>query len=289
MTATDWVVVTESGQDDRIVAIAGRLFVGRKLGSAGGAEQVLLDDPAISRAHLELRNDEAGGVVLVDQSTNGTRVNGERAAPGEPVTLRDGDLIEAGSARLGFRSLEHPLRIPEGVRAAIRMTEPTLLAVVVGDVVASEDGGESAGARDALFAALRELLADHGATARGVAGDSLFAAWDATDHPDAAARAVAFALAAGEIVPAPLRMGWGVTVGDATEAHTSTTCQAVHREAVNLAFRLAALAAGEGDGGPAVLVAAQAADAAPAAARYGDPRDVDLRGRPAPVDVRAAA
>jgi predicted component of type VI protein secretion system len=271
--------------------------VGRKSGGVSALQRLLLDDPAISREHLELRLDGDGGVLLTDESTNGTRVNGRRAEPGEPVALRDGDLIEAGSARLGYRSLQHPERIPDGFRSAAWSNEPTLIASVAGDIVGST-AMAGADATQALLADLRELLAAHGATASASSGDSLFAAWDGAGDPEAIDRAVRFAVAANAAVAAraadgdgdgdgdAVAMGWGVAVGDATQAHTSTTCQAVHEWAANLAFRLSGLAARAGE--PAILVSAEVADAAPTAAAYGDARKLDLRGRPAPVSVRAA-
>lgn len=288
--------MTQTDQDDRVVPIIGRLSVGRKSGGVSALQQLLLDDPAISREHLELRLDAAGGVLLTDQSTNGTRVNGVQAGRGEPVALHDGDLIEAGSVRLGYRSLEHPERIPDGFRSTAWSNEATLIASVAGDIVGSttlSTGNGSAAPADALLAELRELLADHGATAGTCAGDSLFAAWDATDDPEAIDRAVGFALAANALVAgradggdAAIRMGWGVTLGDATPGRTSTARQAVHGYAVNLAFRLAGLAARDGE--PDVLVSADVAGAAPEAAAYGDARELELRGRPAPASVRAA-
>jgi predicted component of type VI protein secretion system len=284
MTATDWVVVTEvteSGQTDRVVAIADRLIVGRKQGSADTPQLVLLEDPVVSRTHLELRVEAEGGVVLVDQSTNGTRVNGAKAEPGAPLALRDGDLIEIGSARLGFRSLENAQRVPAAIRAAVVMTEPTLMACVAGDVA-----GDDPAARDELFATLRELQAAHGAGACNEESDSFFAAWDGSVDPAAVEHAVSFAVAAGAIAAESLRVGWAVTVGDATEAHTSTTCQAVHGEAINLALRLAGVAAREDE--PAVLVSSDVADAAPAAAVYGEVRELELRGRSAPARFRTA-
>ena len=301
MTATDWVVLTEADQADRVVPIVDRLLVGRKSGGVESSQRLLLDDPAISREHLELRLDAPHGVVLVDQSTNGTRVNGRQVPRGESLVLRDGDLIEAGSAKLGFRSLEHPLRIPDAVRSTMRPLERTLIANVAGDVVGytamieGEGGDDVAAAIDALFAQLRELAESQGAAVRSCGGDSLFAAWDAADDPDAVQRAVAFAVAADEIVAghaadatggAPIRVGWGVTMGDATAARTSPACKSVHGDAVNLAFRLAGLAARDGE--PAVLVTAEVAAATPAAAHYGDPRDLAVRGRADAARVRAA-
>jgi adenylate cyclase len=83
-----------------------------------------------------------------------------------------------------------------------------------------------------------------------------------------------------------LRMGWGVTLGDAATAHPSPAREAVHGDAINLAFRLSGVAARAGE--PAVLVTAEAAAAAPVAARYGALRELQVRGRTAPARVHAA-
>jgi adenylate cyclase len=290
MTSTDWLVLSEADGPNRVVPIVGRLFVGRKCAEA---PHLLIDDPAISRDHFELRVDREDGVVLLDRSTNGTRVNGRKVERDEPVPLRDGDFVEVGSARLSFRSLEAGDRISDDVRAAVRAIEHAHVATVVGDVVgytalAERDGEDAtAAAADELFAALAELLVAHGATASNRDGDSLFAAWDVTGDPQAADKAVRFALAAGDLVAdSPLDMGWGVTVGDAVPGHPSAARDAVNGDAINLAFRLSGLAARDGE--PLVLVSADTAVAAPDAADYGDLREIALRGRAEPVRVHGA-
>ncbi|MDX6439854.1 MAG: adenylate cyclase, partial [Gaiellaceae bacterium] len=209
------------------------------------------------------------------------------------VPLRDGDFVEVGSARLSFRSLEAGDRISDDVRAAVRAIERAHVATVVGDVVgytamAERNGAEAtAAAVDELFAALAELLGAHGATASHRDGDSLFAAWDVTGDSQAADKAVRFALAAGKLVDdTALHMGWGVTLGDAVPGHPSAARDAVDADAINLAFRLSGLAARDGE--PRVLVSAEAATAAPDAADYGEPREIAIRGRAAPVRVRGA-
>ena len=292
MTSTDWLVLSE-GNSNRVVPIIGRLFVGRGSGGASASPHLLIDDPAISRDHFELRVDPADGVVLLDRSTNGTRVNGRKVEREEPLALSDGDFVEVGSARMSFRSLEAADRIPDDVRAAVRAIEHAHVATVVGDVVgyaatAERDGEDAtAAAADELFAALADLVVAHGAAASSRDGDSLFAAWDVTGDPQAADKAVRFARAAAELVAgAPLDMGWGVTVGDAVRGHPSAARDAVRGDAINLAFRLAGLAARDGE--PLVLVSADAATAAPDAANYGDLREVAIRGRAAAVGVHAA-
>jgi pSer/pThr/pTyr-binding forkhead associated (FHA) protein len=293
MTSTDWLVVSEGGdRPNRVVPIIGRLFVGRSDGRSA-PQHLLLDDPAISRAHFELRADRADGVVLLDRSTNGTRVNGRKVEREQPVSLSDGDFVEVGTIRLIFRSLEATDRISDDVRAAVRAIEFAHVATVVGDIVGytaiierdGEDG--AAAATGELFATLAELLVAHGAAASHRDGDSLFAAWDVTGDPQAADKAVRFALAASELADRTgLPMGWGVTLGAGVRGHPTAARDAVDADAINLAFRLAGLAGRDGE--PPVLVGAEAAAAAPEAADYGDPREIAIRGRAAPVGVRAA-
>jgi adenylate cyclase len=292
MTSTDWLVLSEGGSTPRVVPIIGRLIVGRTAG-ASRPQHLMLDDPAISRLHFEVRVDP-DGVTLVDQSTNGTRVNGTKLERDEPVTLNDSDFIEIGTLRMSFRSLAAGDRISDAVRTAVREIERAHVATVVGDVVgysamAERDGEEAtAAAADELFASLDELLAAHGATASHRDGDSLFAAWAVSADPQAAEKAVRFALAAAELVDdSALEMGWGVTLGNAAPAHPTQARDSVDADAINLAFRLSSLAARDGE--PPVLVAADAATAAPDAADYGDPRELTLRGRAAAVSVHAAS
>ena len=293
MTSNDWLVVSTGDSPSFVVPIIGRLQVGRKSGGTSGPSQLLLDDPAISRDHFELRADPVDGVVLLDHSTNGTRVNGNKVGRDEPLPLTDGDFLELGTIRMSFRSLDAPERISDDVRAAVREIEHARVASVVGDIVgytakAESDGDEAtAAAADALFAALAELAVAHEATTSLREGDSLFAAWDVTPDPQAADKAVRFALAASALAgDSPLQMGWGVTLGIGVRGHPSMARHAIDAGPINLAFRLAGLAARDGE--PAVLVAAEAATAAPDAAAYGDARELAIRGRDAAVEVRAA-
>ncbi len=295
MTSTDWLVLSEGGdRPPRVVPIIDRLFVGRKDGGASAPTQLLLDNPAVSRDHFELRVDEADGVVLVDRSTNGTRVNGRKVEREAPLVLTDGDFVEVGTIRMSFRSLEAGDRISDEVRTAVRAIEHAHVATVVGDVVgytamAERDGDDAtAAAADELFAALNELLVAHGATTSHRDGDSLFAAWEVTGDPQAADKAVGFALAANDhVAETALQIGWGVTLGEAVPGHPSNARDAVDADAINLAFRLSGRAARDGE--PPVLVSAEAATAAPDAADYGDLREIALRGRPAPVPVQGAS
>ncbi|HEV2774839.1 MAG TPA: FHA domain-containing protein [Solirubrobacteraceae bacterium] len=293
MTSTDWLVLSEGDRPARVVPIIGRLFVGRACAGADATPHLLLDDPAISRDHFELRADRTDGVVLVDRSTNGTRVNGRRLERDEPLTLTDGDFVEVGTIRMSFRSLAASDRISDDVRTAVRAIEQSHVSTVVGDIVGytamTERDGEdaTAAAADELFAALADLLVARGAAASHRDGDSLFAVWDVTGDPAAADKAVRFALAAAELAGGMgLQMGWGVTLANAAPAHPTSARHSVDSDAINLAFRLSGLAARDGES--VVLVSAEAASAASDAADYGDLREIAIRGRASPVAVYAA-
>ncbi len=68
-----------------------RIVVGR----SGGAD-IQLPHPAVSATHASLRAHGAGYAIVDEGSTNGTRVNERRIAPGRPKPLRTGDRIEIG-------------------------------------------------------------------------------------------------------------------------------------------------------------------------------------------------
>ena len=69
------------------------------IGRASSADLVL-SDPAVSRLHARLENDQHT-VFLTDLgSSNGTYLNGERVT--DSIELRPGDTIEIGAARVNF-------------------------------------------------------------------------------------------------------------------------------------------------------------------------------------------
>lgn len=72
-----------------------RIVVGRSAGA-----DVQLPHPAVSGTHASLRAHGAGYAIVDEGSTNGTRVNGRRIAPGRPKPLRTGDRIEIGGFQL---------------------------------------------------------------------------------------------------------------------------------------------------------------------------------------------
>jgi class 3 adenylate cyclase len=299
VTPHAWVVVAPATEDERVVPLDGRLLVGRECAGVEPSRCLIIDDPSISRDHLELRSDPGRSSLLVDSSTNGTWLNGRRVERGEPISLADGDCIQLAGHELVFHVRSGAAGAGEARRTVLRV-DVLHMAIVVGDVVGYTALTEAHGVRDVaelsddLFDAIRRLLPSHGGTVVNYVGDAILTAWDVDRDAAAVERAIRFALAADELVrdraPAlrlrgphgePLRMGWAVTLGEAAAGHPSATHQTVHGDAVNLAFRLSGLAAR--DGLPPVLVTSDAATAAPGAARYGDPRELRVKGRTAPA------
>lgn len=64
----------------------------------------IVDDEELSRVHCSIARQSGGTFVLVDeQATNGTFLNGQ-PVEGEPVLLKDQDLILIGQTTLVFRA-----------------------------------------------------------------------------------------------------------------------------------------------------------------------------------------
>jgi class 3 adenylate cyclase len=300
-----WLVIEAGTVGERVVPVASRMHVGRECLGVDERQRLLLDDPAISRDHLEIRL--APEPALVDTSSNGTRINGRRVERGERNVLADGDVITLGASRLTVRLLEG---VADGAgrrdhTATARDSSPILAAIVVGDVVGYTTMTEAAGgaavaeATDRLFGALRQLVIDHGGTVSNYAGDAILSFWDLSGEPDGVARALRSAMesvattqrispelalrdAAGE----PLRMGWAVTVGPVASGRPSPSREGVLGDAVNLAFRLAGLAA---RAGLADLLVTEDAVAADLDAAFGPAMDIEVKGRLAPARVRGLA
>jgi len=257
-----WIVVAPATEEERTVPLAGRLLV-----------------PADLRAE---RTAEADFATAPRSGPPAVRV--ER---GEPIPLRDGDRIELGDHQLVFR-LRHP---DEAIVDEDRMTmfdvKVVPMAIVVADVVGYttltelHGGAEVAAVSDDLFDAVRRLLPGHGGTVVNYIGDAILAAWDMDRDLEAARHAVTFALAGSELAAEraaslplrgpndePLRLGWAVTLGESASGRPSPTRQTVH--------------------GDAVLVTEEAAAAAPGAAHYGEPLELQVKGRTAPARVVSA-
>ncbi|HLW46486.1 MAG TPA: DUF3662 and FHA domain-containing protein [bacterium] len=74
------------------------LTIGRR-----GDQDIVLDDPSVSRTHARIQVAPGQAAVEDAGSTNGTAVNGRRIGGGR-VPVRDGDRIQIGNVLLQYRS-----------------------------------------------------------------------------------------------------------------------------------------------------------------------------------------
>jgi adenylate cyclase len=304
------LVLALDGPGERPAPVYDWLAVGRECAGVDERHRLLIDDPAVSRTHLELRLDvDLDQAWLTDLSTNGTRLNGQRIQRSVPVRIRPGDRVRLGPAELEFRSPRFAA-MAEGGRPDKPMTlrEVTVidLAMVVGDIVGFSAIAEDTGDRvlleniDRLYAGLRQILSRHHGTLSNYVGDAFFATWEVAATPDAARAATAFAVEAAETVPriaagldlrdpggGPLRMGWGVAVGPAAVSLLTGMLVTVVGDATNVAFRLSGLAGR--DGRPDVLVTDAAHRATAASFAFTPPSVVQVKGRRQAVEALGAS
>jgi len=307
---------------ERSMPVYDWLVVGRECGGVDEQHRLLIEDPAISRAHLELRLDlELDQAWVTDHSTNGTRLNGKRIERSVPVRIKPGDRIRLGGAELQFRSWRFAAVAasiapgPAQDLRTIRHISVTEMVMVVGDILGFSTIAETTGDRvlleniDHLYAGLRQILARHHGTLSNYVGDAFFATWE-TDAPDDAAEgggaedparsALAFTVEAAETVPliaadldlrdpagGPLRMGWGVALGPAAVSQLTGMLVTVLGDATNVAFRLSGLAGR--DDRPGVLVTDAVYHATSAAFAFTSPSAIQVKGRSQLVQVLGAS
>ncbi len=309
------LVLAPDRAGERSTPVYDWLVVGRECGGVDERHRLLIDDPAISRSHLELRLDlELDQAWLTDHSTNGTRLNGQRIERSIPVRLKPGDRIRLGGTELQFRSW----RFAAGPGAAapavvrdlntIREISVTDMVMVVGDIIGFSTIAETTGDRvlleniDRLYAGLRQILARHHGTLSNYVGDAFFATWEAEADgaPDAARAAVTFAVEAAETMPriaagldlrdpggGPVRMGWGVASGPAAVSQLTGMLVTVLGDATNVAFRLSGLAGRVGR--PGVLVTGAVHHATAAGFAFTPPSAISVKGRSQAVEVLGAS
>jgi adenylate cyclase len=311
------VVVSPGGTDEQSVPVHGRLIVGRECAGVEDGHRLLILDRMISRTHLELRLDlERDEAWLIDHSTNGTRLNGRRIERFVPVRLRPGDRMTLGGTELEFRSPRFSGCPDSGGVAAldvdttVRQGLVTQMVMVVGDVVSFSTIAENTDDRvllaniEHLFAQLRLILEQHHGTLTNYAGDAFFATWEAGDTgevaPVAAKAAVSFAIEAAAMVPrvaatldlrdpagGPIRMGWGVSSGQAAVSGLSGPLVAVLGDATNVAFRLSGVAGR--DGRPVIMVTDAVHDAIETGFAFTALPAIQVKGRRKPVTVFGVA
>jgi adenylate cyclase len=291
-----YLVVAEGGAA-RSVPVFDQLFVGRECAGISPARRLVIDDPEISRTHLEIRLDSAGDqAFVIDTSTNGTSLNGARLERAVPLPVRPGDEIRIGDVTLTFRSQRFtalPAAVPRRTKARIGRAA---MVMVVGDIINYStisqvtDEQVMAHCLHTLWHQLSSVLGAHHGTLSHYAGDALFAIWEQDRFPDAAELAIDFALAANRLVEelapelplrspdgSPIHMGWGVVQGMAALAAMTRSVDAVIGDATNVAFRLAGLAGRQGRA--AVMVTSGVHRVVAPKFVWGQRESVEIKGR----------
>jgi adenylate cyclase len=292
-----YLVVPSEGTSGRSVPIFDQLFVGRECAGISEARRLLLNDPEVSRTHLEIRLDPASDqAFVIDTSSNGTLLNGARLERAVALPIRPGDEIRIGEVALTFRSDRFTTATGIGPRRTRIRIGQAAMVMVVGDIVNYStisqvtDEAVMAHSLHTLWHQLGAVLSAHHGTLSHYAGDALFAVWELRAFPDAAGHAIDFALAANRLVEelgpelplrdpdgSPIHMGWGVVQGMAALAAMTRSADAVIGDAANVAFRLAGLAARRGRA--AVMVTGAVHTAAAAHFTWGTAESVEIKGR----------
>ena len=290
------LVVAPGTPDERVVHIPGRIVVGR--GGADEPGRVAIDNPEVSRNHLEIRLDpDQDKAFVVDMSTNGTRLNGSRIERAQSVLLAPGDRLTVGPVTLEFRSDAYSGDDAQDRGQTVRVSARSHLVMAVGDIAGYStitqvtDSDLVAEALETVYGSLRVLLTQHRGRLADYAGDAMFVVWDTEDLHAAAERAVAFTLDAvervAELAPSlpirdpdgqPIRLGWAVVEGTASVGSLTGALIAVVGDATNLAFRLSGLSGR--DGRPAVIVTDKVRDLLdPQRYAFGAVEEVTVKGR----------
>lgn len=294
-------LAVDAGAGVIVVPIFDQLFIGRDCSGIAERRRLVLDDPELSRSHLEIRLDlEHNRAFVIDTSTNGSVLNGARLDRAVPTPLRPGDEIRLGAITLVFQSSsveggQEPPAVDDFLVTRTRISRAKMV-MVVGDIAnystiseATDSEVIATGLRT-LWQELATLLRAHRGTLNHYAGDALYAVWELAVIPRAHQLAVDFALAADRLVAElgpdlplrsaagnPIQMGWGVVQGEAALAAFTRSVEAVIGDSTNLAFRLAGIAGR--DGRAAVMVTGLVQAAVEADHLWGAPELVQVKGR----------
>jgi adenylate cyclase len=295
--AAAFLVVDADTDSERAVPIVDRIYVGREWRGIDDDHRLLIDDPSVSREHVEIVLDtDRDHASIIDRSTNGTRVNGIRIGRGVAAPLKAGDVVTVGTTDLVFRSDGFQAPAAVGGPETVRRVSLARMVMAVGDIVSYSTISQYTESTvvlqslEMLYGGLQQILDRHRGTLSDYAGDALFAVWEIEQIPDAAAEAVSFTLEANEAMAelapmlalrdpegAPVRIGWGVVLGDAAVSSLTGSLVSVVGDAANLAFRISGLAAREGRA--PVIVTENVREQLGDGFVYTAPEDVTVKGR----------
>jgi adenylate cyclase len=294
---SSYLIVRPTDAAESRVPIHGHLTVGRECFGIDDEHRLVIADSGVSRRHVEIRlAPELDQALVIDLSTNGTRLNGVRIERGVASPLRAGDRLRVGPVELEFCSDRFRESGSGDGQSTVAAISPSEMVMVVGDVIGFTELSERtpsdvlASGMGELFAELWGLVREHKGILANHAGDAFFVVWERDAVSDAADLGIEFALAADEHVrgrPAelpfatvdggPLRMGWAVVLGKVGVSSLAGHLMTVIGDATNLAFRLSSLAGREGR--PSVVVTEQVRSLAGPSFRFAEAEQVTVKGR----------
>jgi adenylate cyclase len=290
-------LIVNDGSSERRVPIFDQLFVGRECAGISEARRLVLPDPEISRTHLEIRLDVLGDqAFVIDTSSNGTSLNGARLERAVLVPIKPDDEIQIGVVTITFHSRRFTTVAEFDPKRTQARIGRAAMVMVVGDIVNYStisqvtDEQVMAQSLQTLWNQIGVILQAYRGTLNHYAGDAIFAVWEVARFPDAAERAIDFALSANQVVDGlgpelplrgpdglPIHMGWGVVQGMAALAAMTRSVDAVIGDATNVAFRLSGLAGRQGRA--AVLATSGIHSAAREHFDWGAGESVEIKGR----------
>lgn len=96
-------------EKDLNVAISARISIGRT-----GENNLVLDDPSVSKNHASIAVNSDGQIILADTgSTNGTYINDDRIAYGKAITVNSGETVRFGSVEASIR-IQSEIKVESG-------------------------------------------------------------------------------------------------------------------------------------------------------------------------------
>lgn len=182
------------------------LEIGRKPGSPAGPRKLVLPVPEVSSLHAELREGPLGWTIRDQNSTNGTRLNGNWLAAGQEFLLKNGDHIKIAQIDLIVNLPESaPQRTDdmdqedehERTQLHIKLMNATIL---VADIRAfttlSEQYSEQPQivmqAAQRVFARFHDEIRKENGLVEKIAGDAVMAYWQGDDRPGGDANVCAY-------------------------------------------------------------------------------------------------
>jgi pSer/pThr/pTyr-binding forkhead associated (FHA) protein len=113
-------LVVDQGGSKRSVPIFDQLFVGRECAGISEPRRLVIDDPEISRTHLEIRLDAATDqAMLIDTSSNGTLLNGVRLERAVTLPIRPDANVAFRLSGLAGRDGRAAVLVTSGVHRAV--------------------------------------------------------------------------------------------------------------------------------------------------------------------------